>query len=407
MRFDTPFFMTKIECPVCRQTNEFENIKAGAYTETERDTDFCPKNILWANEDYQKINPLLYFMATCPNCFYTHEFDQTVRQRKKDCTFSSHRLNSIRQRHTEDSEREGSVINRLGEALDSDGHPFESAVIKLLLGIYDQKITDEPSALDIGRYYLRIAWLYRENQQKRDANHRLDGPDLDSLKRGLRHLRSRFQNHKEEISDLLTSIEARSDPQMGAAESGQKKEHFKIKYLRTLSEIKEDLSSMQEGLDHLIDILAERQDLFFGSEAESINITDGLAPPGSPYLGKGHLTFVDYLSALKEIWPEIPLNELEAMELALKYYKQSYQEVGDGTQENQRIQGAYLIAEISRRVGEFQEAESYFREAERAGEDFIERNQDDPNKIALAIKIVELARKQGELNLVQAKSQVY
>ena len=407
MKFDSPFFMSKVECPVCGQINEFENIKAGAYTETKRDTDFCPQDTIWANPEYQKINPLLYFMATCLNCFYTHEFNHSFREWKKDRFFVAHRLSSIREKHKQELKQEGSVINRLGEALEPGGHPFESAVIKLLLGIYDEKITEGSNALDMGRYYLRIAWLYRENQEEKDTTHKVDKLNLTSLEKSLKLLRSHFQNHEEEISDLLTSVNACFGTQIGVAEMDQKREQLKTKYLKGLHKIKEDLSSLQESLDEFTDICAEKQNLSFGSESENIKTTEGLIPGKSLYLGKNHLTFLGFLSSLKEIWSEIPLNELEAMKLALKHYRQSYQEIGDITQENQKIQAAYLIAELSRRVGDFQEAESYFEEAKRIGQDFIRSNQDDANKIALARKIVELTKKQGKLNFVQAESQVY
>ena len=415
MKFNSPFFMTEVECPVCGQTNEFENIKAGAYTETERDTDFCPKDIIWANSEYQKINPLLYFMATCPNCFYTHEFNQSFKEWNKDRFFGARRLSSIQKKHKEELRHQRGVINRLREALDPEGHPFESAVIKLLLGIYDEKIPEEPNALDVGRYYLRIAWLYRENQEENDTAHKGNRLNWASLEKPLKLLRSHFRNHQEKISDLFASVEACFNPQMGVSQIDQKidqkREQLKGKYLKGLNKIKEGLSSLQESLDELTDISAQSKNSSFVSESENIKITskvsESFIPGESLYLEKDHLTFVSFLSSLKKIWPEIPLNECEALKLALKYYKRSYQETKDITQENQKIQAAYLIAELSRRVGDFGEAESYFEEVQRMGQDFIQRNQNDANKIALALKIVELAKKQKKLNFVQAESQVY
>jgi hypothetical protein len=125
-----------------------------------------------------------------------------------------------------------------------------------------------------------------------------------------------------------------------------------------------------------------------------------------PYEEQDHPSFVSFLSSLKEIWGEVPINECEAMKLALKYYKQNYQEEKDVTQENQKIQSAYVIAELSRRVGDYPEAENYFKEAQRTAQDFIRKNRDNTNKIALARKIMELASKQGRLNLVVAKSHI-
>jgi uncharacterized protein (DUF2225 family) len=408
MKLDSPFFLTKVQCPVCGQINEFENIKAGAYTETKRDTDFCPRGIIWANPEYQKTNPLLYFMATCPNCFYTHEFNQSYKEWKKDSFFVDHRLSLIRERHQQELKRQENVISKLGEALDPDKHPFESAVIKLLLGIYDQKLTlEESNALDMGRYYLRVAWLYREDQGERETAHKVDKLNLTHLQKSLRALRSNFRNQGEEISDLLSSVDACFGTQNGVEKIDQKKEQLKIKFTGVLDKIKEDISSLRESLDELTDICDESQNLSYASELENIKITsevpENFVPDESFHFRKDHLTFESFLSSLRKHWPEVPLNEGEAMELALKYYKRCYQEVKDMKQENQRIQAAYLIAELSRRVGEYQEAESYFEEAKRIGQDFIQRNQNDANKIALARKIVELAQKQEKLNLVHTK----
>jgi uncharacterized protein (DUF2225 family) len=399
MKVDSPFFMTKVECPICGRINDFENIKAGAYTETGRDADFCPKGRTWVNPEYQKINPLLYFMATCPNCFYTHEFNESFKEWKQDHSFVAFRLNLIRERHKKELKPEGNLINRLGQAQDPEGHPFESAVIKLLLGIYDEKITEKPNALDLGRYYLRIAWLYRENQEGRNNTRKMEKLNLTSLEETIRAFQSNFQNHEEKIHALEASVDACFGTQTGVMEMDRKKEQLKIKYLRGLDKIQEDLLSLQESLDELTDICAQSHNFYFGSEPENIKITptlfEEITPGGFLQEGENHLTFVSFLSSLKDIWSEIPLNECEAMKLALKYYKQSYQEIRDITQENQKIQAAYLIAELSRRVGDYQEARSYFEEAKSTGQDFIRINRDEPNKIALAQKIVELATKQG------------
>jgi uncharacterized protein (DUF2225 family) len=404
MNLDSPFFLTKVECPVCSQINEFENIKAGSYTETGRDTDFCPKGIIWANPEYQNINPLLYFMATCPHCFYTHEFNESFKEWKQSRFFVDNRLSLIREKHKQELRQKDSVINKLGEALDPNGHPFESAVIKLLLGIYDEEITEKPSALDLGRYYLRIVWLYRKEQGKKETVDKVDRLNLRRLEETLKLLRSHFQKDEEEIYDLEASVDTCFHTQKEIVEMKQKNEQLKIKYLNGLSKIQEDLSSLQESLDELLNICAQNQDFSFDSGSEVIGITpralEGLIPGDE----ESDLTFAGFLASLKEIWTEVPLDECQAMELALKYYKQNYQKAQKIIAKNQKIQSAYLIAELSRRVGDYQEAESYFKEAKRAGQDFIQSNQDDSNKIALARKIVELATTQGKLNWVEAQS---
>ena len=410
MNLNSPFFATQVECPVCGKINEFENIKAGAYTETRRDTDFCPTGIIWVNPEYQKINPLLYFMATCPNCFYTHEFNQTFKEWKESDSFVTHRLSSIRKEHQRELKQAGSVINRLGEALDPEGHPFESAVVKLLLGIHDETIIEEVNPWDLGRHYLRIAWLYRENAEEKETKGKAGRFNLASLENTLNRLRSHFQSRENEIYDLWITLETCFRRPAGVAEEDRQREQLKTKITKGLNKIKEDMSCLQESLEELIEICGQSKNLSVASESENIEITaeagESSVSGHTPHAGKNHLIFGSFLASIKEIWPETPLNELEAMKWALRYYKQGYQEIRDIQEENQKIQAAYLIAELSRRVGDCPEAKSHFEEAERMGHDFIERNQADPNKIALAQRIVELAKRQGELNLVKTESQV-
>ncbi len=410
MNFDSPFFVTQVECPVCGKMNDFENIKAGAYSETKRDTDFCPKGIIWVNPEYQKANPLLYFMATCPHCFYTHEFNNSFKEWKKSRFFSTHGLSSIRKEHLQELGQPESVINRLGEALDPEGHPFESAVIKLLLGIHDETIIEEFNPWDVGRHYLRIAWLYRENAQEKETARNLSEFSLTRLERTMNRLRSHYRSEEDQIHHLAMAVETCFRPPAGIAEQDRQRRGLRTEITEALNKIKEDISSLQENLDELAKILAESNNLMVASESGNIEIA---AEAGENSIGGETLQarenqpiFATFLASIKEIWPEIPLSELEAMKFALGYYKRSYREITDIKQENQRIQAAYLIAELSLRVGNYGEAESHFDEATRIGQDFIRRNQDDLNKIALAQKIVELAERQKKLNLVKVKPQV-
>ena len=411
MNLSSPFFVTQVECPVCGKTNEFANIKAGAYTETERDTDFCPKGIIWANPEYQKINPLMYFMATCTNCFYTHEFNQSFREWRKNHFFAAHRLGSIREEHQRELKQAGSVINRLGRALDPEGHPFESAVIKLLLGIHDETIIQEFNPWDVGRHYLRVAWLYREKGEEEEAaTRKADELDLTNLEKTLKRLRSHFENQEDEIRDLSIAVETCFGRPERAAREDRQRQQLKSQAAKGLNRIKEDILSLRESLGEFAEICAESKKLPIVPEPQDIELT---AQPGENSVsgetlrpGRDHLVLGSFLTSIKEIWPEVPLNELQAMRCALRYCKQSYGETTDVEQESQKIQAAYLIAELSRRVEDHQEAKDFFEEAKRIGQDFIQKNQNDANKIALAQKIVELAKRQRELNLVKAESQV-
>ena len=142
--------------------NEFELIRVGAYAEEGRDTDFCPMNVKWRFPRYQGYNPLVFFTATCSNCFYSRELTNDYKDWKNDSNFRTYRLKSVKERHLEQLSTADSVIKTLGAKIDLNRYPNESAILKLLLAITDEQMYDRHSRLDIGRFYLRIAWLFRD-----------------------------------------------------------------------------------------------------------------------------------------------------------------------------------------------------------------------------------------------------
>ncbi len=170
MTSEAPFFLAKVECPVCKTINEFETIKVGAYTENGRDTDFCPSDITWRNPKFHGYNPLLYFTATCENCFYTREFTKSYKDWKNDSYFKTYRQKSIKDKHLSFLSESDSVIRAIGEKLDSGRYPHETALLKLSLAAIDETLNEKPSNLDLGRFYIRIGWLYRDMARGENPN---------------------------------------------------------------------------------------------------------------------------------------------------------------------------------------------------------------------------------------------
>jgi uncharacterized protein (DUF2225 family) len=193
-----PLFYSQLECPICKTVNEYENIKAGSYTETGRDTDFCPTGRVWQNPVYQKFDPLLFFTGTCKKCFYTREFNAEYKNWQKDSAFKTYRLKAIQEKHLAEFLKEKGIVKLLGSHLDHNRYPFESAVIKFLLAIYDEKLLDRPSKLDLGRYFLRIGWLFRANKDC-----------LDSDSTGGAHFLTNLKNSANAASKLLPDCENR------------------------------------------------------------------------------------------------------------------------------------------------------------------------------------------------------
>jgi len=371
MKFEVPVFMTRVECPVCKTVNEYETIKVGAYIERGRDTDFRPTGREWRNPKYRHINPLLYFMATCSSCFYTREFNKSFKEWKSDSAFRSFRQKAIRERHLNMLANAEGLIKMLGVALDVENAPQETAVTKLLLGILDEKMLEYASHLDLGRWYLRIAWLLREMSGGIETKLSTEQIQKTRLQLMLTSLRKTFDRCEQQINDIEGLV--KTQPQIGPPAEDP--------YRSALNSWHLNLDPILKSVDDLLSWPNEDvSPPAVLSNNGSVKRTFGGCP-----------SFEVFLQDVAGRDNEIPRNEREALLLSKQYYRQAYEGSRDISGSNQKIQVAYMIGELARRVGEIDQAVEYFKVAVRTGHELIHRFRDDVTKTALARKILEMA----------------
>ena len=393
MANESPFLIFKVECPVCKTINEFEQIKVGAYVEGGRDTDFCPRDVQWRSPKYQAYNPLVFFTATCSNCFFTREFTNKYREWKTDTAFRTYQLKTLKTRHLEQLSVADSIVRKLGEAIDTTRYPNESAILKMHLAIFDALQVEHPSYLDVGRFYLRIAWVFRTLDCGGD-------PNLAVLNGLVRDIESKAARFESAIAETQQSLD-------GLAESV--KAHFSVSNLT--AELQSQMLAYRDRHDqHLTDLnqqISRTRDLHAAFKTMLNEYRDTLlgvrSSQGQPTFGE-HASVSDFLLKLQPHWSGIVADEREAIEQSINYYKQAFaggREIDAG---NQQIQASYLIAELSRRIGDYDGAKQYFTSTIKAGQEFIYQNRHDQSRTQLARKILELAIEQGRANLQAAKA---
>jgi hypothetical protein len=377
---ETPFYHTRVECPVCKTVNEFETIKLGAYTESGRDTDFRPLNREWRNPRYQNTNPLLYLMATCSSCFYTREFNRRFREWKDDAAFRTHRQAVIRQRHLALLADDESAIRLLGAALWPEAYPLKTAINKLLIGIRDEQLLDQPSHFDIARWYLRIAWLFRELAESsgtRTSSHLVYQRQLQQKVRSLAASIGSLRDSVSEVRELL-----RSHPESAAISPQTTAEETAIceNAINSMTAATETLSG-QSGvlMEHL-------------STLNAGTVVGDISDDSQRY-GE-HPSYESFLKSLHTLWDGVPTDELAATGLSLEHYRLAYEEGHRVPKGNAQIQLAYMIGELSRRCGNRRDAQQYLTVAIRLGREWIHQHQNDPTKAAMARHVVDLAVEQ-------------
>lgn len=381
---DTPSFSTKVECPLCGIVNEFETIRVGAYVESGRDTDFCPLGVTWRFDAYRGYNPLVFFVATCPKCYYSREFNDAFKGWKTDSTFKTYRLKRIKTLHLEELALEDSIINRLGKSIDLKNSPNESAIAKLLLAIRDETLIKRPSHLDLGRLYLRIAWVMRQMNSEnpgQSSNEAGSFSDIDQMFQNWSEGLNSWTGSREKLFDILNRSLAGGDRNGDST-------HEKI--LSSYAEIKEQLLAHEEKCRTLLN---ELEGLINSHRAIAGEPTVGRT--GAPFGCKGNL--YEYLSALKGEWSMVPLTENEALEFAVEQYQKALEAGKEVSAGNLQIQVCYLIGELSRRTGDYAKAREFFNSVMKVGQEFVRKHQADKSRTALARKILELAVEQTQL----------
>lgn len=392
MANESPFINVKIECPVCQTINEFEQIKVGAYNEGGRDTDFCPQEITWRYPKYQGYNPLIYFTATCAHCFYTREFTNKYRDWKSDNAFRSFQLKAIKPRHLEQLSQADSVIRQLGETIDVQRHPNESAIIKLLLAIFDTQLADHPSSLDLGRFYLRIGWVFRSLDESDDPHLSVLSGLVGEIGHKLAGFESAVTGAQSALDTLAESVRAQFNAEQIPAGIQSEMFTYRDRYEDKLSD-----------LNDLVGHLTQRREAFRSFVDEYRSALLGSASADGPALFGEYASLSDFLVRLQQSCDGIVINETQALELAIRHYKDAFANGRDIAPGNPQIQASYLIAELSRRIGDYDGAKQFFSSTIKTGQEFIYQNRRDQSRTALARKILELAIDQGRSNLRASK----
>jgi uncharacterized protein (DUF2225 family) len=387
-KIDTPLYIAKIECPICKSLNEFEVLKVGAYIEEGRDTDFCPKKRVWQNPSFQRYSPLLYFMATCTNCFYTREFTSKFKDWQKDTVFKSYKLKTQKEQHLVNLRSENGVLQKLGNSLDPTQYPFATAVNKMLLGIYDELFNRQCSNLDLGRYFLRISWLFRENSEGTDTTEDKLSAYAMKIEDVIIRLGYKYEQLKEDV-DALKKFTGDLLKDNCLHDEAVKKE-LTLCYGNSLADLHEVIDKYKVSLIALKGSLKTSSNLSSGETGSS-------SPVDQPYMDYG--SYREFLRELKEGWSEVPTSEREALNFAANYYKAAYENDKEISEGNQAIQAVYLIAELSRRVSNHDEAKRYFNTAIKLAQEYTHLHKGDKSRTALARKVRELALEQGRLNL--------
>lgn len=209
-------------CPICNTFNAFYRLKRDICRPLNREEDGHPQSWRWSVEGYENIDPKLFMFGTCRSCFHTGELDNvefrvSPRDPEKFCRlFSEDGLKKIRNR----GEGAFSFSKALG-LLAVKENSIIGAIARIHLGVFSKCLQRKIVPGDIARYYLRLAWLYRD-QEKYFADE-----DMVGIKEQLDAVTQAWQNEFPE------NVEYKIKPEIALDESSAlrlSREFFQLNY---------------------------------------------------------------------------------------------------------------------------------------------------------------------------------
>jgi hypothetical protein len=369
----SPLEPVLVTCPACGKSYLEQRLNPQSYRVTASDTDFYPSQRVWLNSQINQVNPLAYFMQVCPNCFFTVEANGSSSLKSAQLVTENPQQQLQIERHKELLPKPGSGLDKLAHGYRIAEDPFSKVVLKFLLGIFDEKLKDHYSNYNLGRYYLRLAWVFREGQNWEKANLPKDWPTLGQNLKELSERHEKYLGPVEKLRGLLDEKFLSLD--QDREEPG--KQHYS--YDEILRQLEKEV--VPDG---------QKPEEIWGQTKSHEGDNFGFSRPVQNFFDLS-----GFLLDLKSIWPGVPLNETEALKFSLSYYHQYFESLQEESGAR-KIQTAYLIGELSRRAGEYPQSRKFFNLAIALGHDSLQMEK-ETYRTAFTQKIIDLAAQQHSL----------
>jgi len=155
----------EITCTVCSTANAFFRLKPDACRPGNQEGDGHPRAWKWSKPGFDAVDPKQFFWGVCQKCRFAGELDEAdFRTCDKDpdgykAQFSSQGL----ERLVSGALSGKTAVQALGRLI-SSGDLLASAVAQFHLGIFSHCLRHEILPGSLARYYLRLAWLYRDQE---------------------------------------------------------------------------------------------------------------------------------------------------------------------------------------------------------------------------------------------------
>lgn len=150
-------------CPICETKNQFFRLKRDIVRAAKAEGDGHALEYKWGKPGFDSVDPLQFYWGVCAKCRFTGELDD-AEFRQAERMIKEFRANlhgeGLRNLLTSVPTGKG-IAQALGKRLD-DSDPLVVVIAQFHLGMYSQCLRLKLVPGNLARYYLRLAWLYRD-----------------------------------------------------------------------------------------------------------------------------------------------------------------------------------------------------------------------------------------------------
>ncbi len=185
-----------LTCPACETENKFFRLKRDIVQAAKSEGDGHALEYKWGKPGFDPVDPLQFYWGVCKKCRFTGELDDAeFRQAGRMIKEFRAKMHGEGLRNLLISIPTGKGITQaLGKRLD-DADPLVVIVAQFHLGIYSQCLKRDLVPGNIARYYLRLAWVFR------DVKKFYPDSDIEQAATKFQKLRRRFTGELPEHKD--------------------------------------------------------------------------------------------------------------------------------------------------------------------------------------------------------------
>lgn len=362
-----PFVYKAIACPACHAKTEHRFFRRRIFVIEETEPDQHVVRYRWTSDAVERVNPLYYALYFCPHCFYTDVAEEFGKPFETESGTAV--VKSFKRAGPEDT-----LLQLVGQHIDYEDIDFEVALrlhfMAVLIQLLVEKDLQDPYKL--ARLYLRIAWLYREQEDGLPEGIEADAgggdtakahdagcaPSLLAAVQALQETHKQLDPHWRALERLATQ----RAHELSQTVPGD----WQNPYPLQLEPLMSAYEQLERGLHDLRDLAFRDASALLDAPREEALLS--AAPDTAESRAQRRARFLPHATFMERVgklWEHVPRSEQDALTLALEEFRRAL--VNDLRLENpqNRLKISSLVVELQIRRGDFDGALEVTRQLHR------------------------------------------